>query len=65
MIRLKKIKNFSIIVVPEETSKEPRSIKISFYKMLALVSIYSLLVFILGFYIISFTPLSEVLFPYS
>lgn len=65
MMRLKKIKNFSIIIVPEETSKEPRSIKISFFKMLTLVSIYSLIVFILGFYIISFTPLSEVLFPYS
>ncbi len=29
------------------------------------IAIYSTLVFLLGFYIISFTPLSEVLFPYS
>ena len=65
MVRLKKIKNFSIVIVPEETSKEPHSIKISFLKMLTLIVIYSITVFLLGFYIISFTPLSEVLFPYS
>ncbi len=33
--------------------------------MLTLIGFYSFMVFILGFYIISFTPLSEVLFPYS
>ena len=65
MFELKKIKNFSIILVPEGTSSAPRSIKISFFKMLAFIAIYSFIVFILGFYIISFTPLSEVLFPYS
>ena len=65
MVKLKKIKNFSIILVPEGTSSAPRSIKISFFKMLAFIAIYSFIVFILGFYIISFTPLSEVLFPYS
>ena len=65
MLKLKNIKNFSIIIVPEETSKEPRSIKISFFKMLTIIGIYSLIVFMLGFYLISFTPLSEVLFPYS
>ena len=65
MLNLKKIKNFAIIIVPQETSKEPRSFKISFFKMITLIGIYSLIVFLLGFYIISFTPLSEVLFPYS
>ncbi len=29
IFKLKKIKNYSIIVVPEETSSEPRSFKIS------------------------------------
>lgn len=65
MLKLKKIKKFSIIIVPEETSSEPRSIKISSFKLVTYVGIYSLIVFLLGFYIISFTPLSEVLFPYS
>ena len=65
MLKLKKIKNFSIIIVPQVTSEEPHSVKISFFKMITLIGIYSLIVFLLGFYIISFTPLSEVLFPYS
>ena len=65
MLKLKKIKKFSIILVPEETSSEPRSLKISFIKVLTYIGIYSLIVFLLGFYIISFTPLSEILFPYS
>lgn len=64
-MRLKKIKKFSIIIVPAETSREPRSIKISSLKLMTYIAIYSTLVFLLGFYIISFTPLSEVLFPYS
>jgi len=65
MLKLKNIKNFSVIILPKETSSEPRSLKISFVKMITYISIYSVIVFLLGFYIISFTPLSEVLFPYS
>ncbi len=65
MFKFKKIKKFSIILLPEETSSAPRSIKISSTKMLTLIALYSLIIFILGFYIISFIPLSEVLFPYS
>jgi murein DD-endopeptidase MepM/ murein hydrolase activator NlpD len=65
MLKLKKIKKYSLIVLPEETSSEPRSIKISFVKMISYIGIYSVIVFLLGFYIISFSPLSEVLFPYS
>lgn len=64
-MKLKKIKNFSIVVVPEETSSEPKSVKISSLKLMSYIAIYSVIVFLLGFYIISFTPLSEVLFPYS
>jgi murein DD-endopeptidase MepM/ murein hydrolase activator NlpD len=65
MLKFKKLKNFSIILLPEETSSAPLSMKISSIKLLTYVIVYSLIVFILGFYVISFTPLSEVLFPYS
>lgn len=65
MLKLNKIKKFSVIILPEETSSEPRSLKISLFKMMIYLGIYSIIVFLLGFYIISFTPLSEVLFPYS
>jgi murein DD-endopeptidase MepM/ murein hydrolase activator NlpD len=65
MFKLKKLKNFSIILLPEETSSAPRSIKISSTKLFTYIVVYSLIVFILGFYVISFMPISEVLFPYS
>ncbi len=65
MFNLKKIKKISVIFVPEETSREPRSYKFSLKKILILFSLYSLIIFLLGFYIISFTPISEIIFPYS
>jgi len=65
MLDLKKLKNISFMILPEETSREPRSYKISFRKLILYFSLYSILVFILGFYMISFTPLGEVIFPYN
>ena len=65
IFKLKKIKNYSIIVVPEETSSEPRSFKITSTKLISYFAIYSLLIFLLGFYIISYTPFNEMLLPYS
>lgn len=65
MKSLKKIKKFSLLIIPEETSNEPRSFKISSSKLIASVIIYTVIVFMMGFYIISYTPLSEVLLPYS
>ncbi len=64
-MKLNKLKKFSIIVVPEETSNEPKSIKISSIKLMTYMAVYSIFIFLLGFYVISFTPLSEILFPYS
>lgn len=65
ILKLKKIKNYSIIVVPEETSSEPRSVKITSVKLISYISIYSMVIFLLGFYLISYTPLNEILLPYS
>jgi murein DD-endopeptidase MepM/ murein hydrolase activator NlpD len=65
MKSLKKIKKFSLLIIPEETSNEPRSFKISSSKLITSVIIYTFVVFMLGFYIISYTPLSEILLPYS
>lgn len=65
MLKFKKVKNISVIFVPEETSKEPRSIKVSLTKLLLFLGLYSFILFFLGFYIISFTPISEVIFPYN
>ena len=65
MFKLKKIKNISFIVIPETTSERPKSYKLSIKKVFIYSVVYTLLVFFLGFYLISFTPLGEVLLPYS
>jgi len=65
MKSLKKIKKFSLLIVPEETSNAPKSFKISSSKLIASVIIYTVVVFMLGFYVISYTPLNEILLPYS
>ncbi len=65
MKSLKKIRKFSLLIVPEETSNTPKSFKISSSKLIASVVIYTAAVFFLGFYIISYTPLNEILLPYS
>lgn len=62
---LKKIKKFSLLIIPEETTNEPRSFKVSSSKLILSVIVYTALVFLLGFYVISYTPLSEILLPYS
>lgn len=65
MKSIKKIKKFSLLIVPEETSNAPKSFKISSSKLIASVIIYTVVVFMLGFYVISYTPLNEILLPYS
>jgi murein DD-endopeptidase MepM/ murein hydrolase activator NlpD len=65
MFKLKKIQRYSIIFVPEQTSKEPRSIVVSSRRIIIYLAVYSLILAVLGFYIISFTPLGTFIFPYS
>jgi murein DD-endopeptidase MepM/ murein hydrolase activator NlpD len=65
MFDLKKIKNISIIVVPETTSQKAKSYKFSIKKLFIYSVIYTLVVFFSGFYLISYTPLNEILLPYS
>lgn len=65
MFNLKKIKDISVILVPETTSQQPKSYKFSLKKIFIYSVIYTLAVFLLGFYVISFTPLNEILLPYN
>lgn len=65
MFKKFKLKKYSLIFLPEGTDSAPKTIKLSFGKMLSYFLIYSMLVFFIGFYAISFTPFGEVIFPYS
>lgn len=62
---LKKIKSFSIIVIPDNTSRETRSKKISLSKLIGIVLIYSVLISVLSFYIFSITGIGDYVLPGS
>ena len=61
--KLKRIKNFSIIFIPEETSQQTRSTKLSVKNLLLIILVYTLLSVFAGFYFISFTGLNNLLMP--
>lgn len=65
MINLKRFKNFSIIIVPDDTHENSRAMKISLNSVLLYSLIYTLIIFLLGFYLISFSPLGELMLPKS
>ena len=60
---LKKIKSFSIIVVPDNASKETKSKKITLIKIIGIILVYSVIVSVLGFYVLNFTGIGDSLLP--
>ena len=62
---LKKIKSFSIIVVPDNASKETKSKKINLVKIIGIILVYSVIVSVLGFYVLNFTRIGDSLLPGS
>jgi len=62
---LKKIKSFSIIVVPDNASKETKSKKINLIKIIGIILVYSVIVSVLGFYVLNFTRIGDSLLPGS
>ncbi len=63
--RLKKLTEFSVVLVPHDPSTGTKTIKLSFFKITTLVLIYTLFVLILGFYFITFVSLDNYLLPDS
>ncbi len=60
---IKKIKNFSVIFVPEVTSESTRSVKLSFSNVFWIIVIYTIVITAIGFYTISFSGANEYLLP--
>jgi murein DD-endopeptidase MepM/ murein hydrolase activator NlpD len=60
---IQKIKNFSVIFIPEDTSHKARSLKLSFPNLLWIGLVYSVLIVILGFYALSVAGLDSYLLP--
>jgi len=61
--KFKRIKNFSIIFIPDDTSHQARSTKLSIKNLFFIIIIYSLLSAFAGFYLFSFTGLNNFLLP--
>jgi murein DD-endopeptidase MepM/ murein hydrolase activator NlpD len=60
---IKKIKNFSVIFVPEDTSHQARSVKLSFSNLFWIGLVYTLIITVIGFYAISLSGLNNNLLP--
>ena len=59
---LKNIKNLLIITFSDKPSSEGSKFNLSFKKLLAIFSIYSVVLFVAGFLIINLTPLSKIFY---
>jgi murein DD-endopeptidase MepM/ murein hydrolase activator NlpD len=60
---LKKIKNFSILIIPGGSGVEAKSHQLTSTKAMIIVGIYSLVFFLLGFLMLNLTPLKGLVFP--
>jgi murein DD-endopeptidase MepM/ murein hydrolase activator NlpD len=61
--KLKKLTEFSVVLVPHDPATGTKTIKLSFPKIVTLVFVYSLIVMFIGFYLITFTSLDKILLP--
>jgi len=59
----KKIKKISILVITGGAGVETKSRQFTSAKVLTVVCIYSLVLFILGFFVLNLTPVRELVFP--
>lgn len=62
---LKKIKNFSILIIPDDTSRETRSVKINFFKILIFAVLYTVGIAVAGYYIFNLTGFGNKFLPGS
>lgn len=63
--KLKKLTEFSVVLVPHDPSTGTRTIKLSFAKIVLLFSLYSIVIVLFGFYFITYTSLDKILLPDS
>ncbi|MHB1687468.1 MAG: M23 family metallopeptidase [Ignavibacteriaceae bacterium] len=60
---LKKIKSFSLIIIPEEVGFQAKSKKFTVKYAATFLILYTLILLIAGFYIINFTPMKSIFAP--
>ncbi|MHA1988551.1 MAG: M23 family metallopeptidase [Promethearchaeota archaeon] len=60
---IRKIKSFSVIVLPDDTSYKARTRKFTMVKALSLLTLYSIVIAILGYYILNLTGMGPEVLP--
>ncbi|MEJ2193343.1 MAG: M23 family metallopeptidase [Ignavibacteriaceae bacterium] len=60
---IKNIKNFSALIIPEDSSQQTTSIKLSFYNLVLIGVMYTFISVVAGFFILTLTGLDFYLLP--
>jgi murein DD-endopeptidase MepM/ murein hydrolase activator NlpD len=60
---LKKIKSFSVILLPDDTSYESKSLKVTLFRTMFYVVLYTILTAVVSYYVLQFTGIGKVLLP--
>lgn len=63
--KLKKLTEFSVVLVPHDPSTGTKTIKLSFFKILSIILVYTIINLFVGFYFITFSSLDKYLIPDS
>ncbi|MCL6495853.1 MAG: YkgJ family cysteine cluster protein, partial [Ignavibacterium sp.] len=63
--KIKKLTEFSVVLVPHDASTGTKTVKLSFYKILAIAFVYTLVIMLVGFYLITFSSADKILLPDS
>jgi len=61
--KLKKVKNYFVLIIPDQSSSETRSRKLSLSKIIGILLGYTLLISFLGYVFFSVTPIGNLFFP--
>ncbi len=60
---LKHIKSFSVVIIPDDTSHSSKARKFTLKNILTLVILYTLIVTIVGYYLLNFTGIGDLILP--
>lgn len=63
--KLKKLTEFSVVIVPHDPSTGTKTVKLSLSKIITIALIYTIIIVLLGFYLITFTSADKILLPDS
>jgi murein DD-endopeptidase MepM/ murein hydrolase activator NlpD len=61
--KLKKVKNFFILIIPGQSASDAKSRKLSISKVAGILIAYTLLISFLGYLFFSITPIGNIFFP--